>query len=260
MKIFLRFSFNALVMGLAVGLLGCGAAGKLTKMAELPEAETKKLEEQVNDIHDALDNAKTDAAGVSDLPKDISPSDLNPAKLKKAMEDCWAEPIRVVKAEAAGAGKKAGKAAKGTAAAQAEGEKSVKKGKKVYSKFKDCTARRKENAVKMKEIAPGGKQDVVKAKVDAVDHLRKNVFFLKQSSSDIPKLLKEVVIVKGKAEAAHTATQKNPMASAKDKKENEAAYKKLDVRLDRLTKILKEDLSNLPGDLADISSKTTKAF
>lgn len=247
-------------VGLCATLAGCGAAAQLTKMAELPEAETKKLEEQVTDLHDALDNAKADASTISDMPKDISPSDLNPAKLKKAMEDCWAEPIKAVKDEAAGAGKKAAKAAKGTGAAQAEGEKSVKKGKRVYARFKDCTARRKENATKLKEVAPGGKTDVVKAKVDGVDHLRKNVFFLKSQSNAIPGLLKEVAVIKGKAEAAHMAVQKNPTASAKDKKENEADYKKLDARLDKLTKILKDDLSNLPGDLADITSKTTKAF
>lgn len=252
-----------LLAGLMVGLQGCGAASKLTQMAELPEAETKKLEAEVALIHEALDNAKEDAGGISEMPKDVDPASLNPAKLKKAMQDCWAEPIKVVKAEAAGAKKKAAKAVAGkpgTADAQAEGDRVAKKGKKVYSQFKDCSARRKDNALKLKEIAPGGKQDFVKAKVDAADHLRKNVFFLKSQSAQLPGMLKQVGILRGKAEAAHAATQKNPMASGKDKKENEAAYKKLDTRLDKLTKTLKEDMVNLPGDLASIASKTKGAF
>lgn len=260
-----RFALSPVIaaVGLAFALSGCGAASKLTKMAELPADEVKKLEEEVAMIHDALDNAKDDAGSISDMPKDVDPSDLNPAKLKKALEDCWAEPIREVKAAVGDAKKKGAKAAAGKvtkAEAQAEADTKVKKGKKVYARFKDCTARKKDNAAKVKEIAPGGKQDFVKAKIASVDHLRKNVHFLNQQSRAIPGLLKQVAIVKGKNEAAHAATQKNPMAGAKEKKANEAEYKNLDARLDKLTKTLKEDLANLPGDLAGIATKTKGAF
>jgi len=250
-------------VGLALVLSGCGAASQLMQMAEMPGNEVKKLEEEVAMIHDALENAKEDAGSITDLPKDIDPSELNPAKLKKALEDCWAEPIREVKAAIGDAKKKAGKAVAGKvtkAEAQAEADTKIKKGKKVYARFKDCTTRKKDNVTKVKEIAPGGKQDFVKAKLAAVDHLRKNVHFLTQQSRAIPGLLKDVALLKGRAEAAHAATQKNPMADAKEKKANAAEYKNLDARLDKLMNTLKDDLANLPGDLAGIATKTKGAF
>lgn len=262
MQTLTRLTLLPLFLALS-SLAGCGAAAKMSEMAALPSDEVKRLEEEVGLIDETLAIAKKDADTVGDMPKDVDPASLNPAKLRKAMEDCFAEPITEVKAAAAGAKKKAGKAAAGKVTkdeAKTEGDQAAKKGKKVYGKFKDCMGRRKENAGKLKDAAPGGKTDFVKAKLDTVDHLRKSIHFLKGQSKSIPGLLKDVATTKVKAMAAHKATQNNPLASAKDKQANDAEFKKLDTRLDKLTNILKKDLANLPGDIAGIATKAGSAI
>lgn len=256
----MRHIFTVLIATFAAaGLSGCGAASKLADAASLPHEEVKKLEEEVNLLHETIELAKLDAEGVGEMPKDVDPSTINPSKLKKAMEDCFAEPIREVKATVEKGKKKGVQAAAGKVSkdqAKAEGDATVKKGKKVYGKFKDCMARRKEKAGELKEMAPGGKTDFVKSKLAAADHLRKNLHFLTQQSKAIPGLLKELATAKAKAVAADKAAQNNPLLGAGEKKKNAGEFKKMDDKIDRLISILKKDAANLPGDLVEIGKKS----
>ena len=223
-----------------------------------PAHETQGLVEDVDLLHGTLDDAKTDASHLGEIPADVDTSTLNPAKLKKAMTDCWAEPIQSVKKMVKDGKATAGKAAAGKVdkdGAKAQGKGALKKGKKVFAQFRDCAMRRKDKAVALKELAPGGKSDFVKAKLDLVDHLRKSIAFLELQSHDLPDMLKRLAELKARNEAAHAAAQKSPLNGAAEKKANEAEYKKLDKQIDTLTATLKNDLSHLPGDLVSLGSK-----
>lgn len=259
MRLPLTALLNPLRLALA-GLAFCALNGcaSMAQYTELPSGETNAVAADVDLIHDTMDEVKDDSGKIGEIPADVDMSTVNPSKLKKAMNDCFAEPIAEVKKMGKDAKKTAGKAAAGKvdrAAGEAKGKQTVKKGKKVYAQFRDCALRRKDKAVQLKELAPGGKSDFVKAKLDLVDHLRKSIHFLTQKSKDMPSILKNLAEIKAKNEAAHAATQKNPLTNGADKKKNDAEYKKLDKQIDQMIATLKKDMTHLPGDLVKIGNQ-----